>query len=148
MLQSVFPVVVFGAVALSVVMSLVFLVSRGSVYDEIGQSGMTRESEAPELVGVSAPTVSSAAGRAEQEREIRQMLSARSARMVRKGEPALDIDAEVTKLLASQGGGHDAGLVDEVRQLVEAKNERRTRQGLAPLDVATEVERTLAELDP
>jgi hypothetical protein len=148
MLQSIFPVVVFGAVALSVVMSVVFLVSRGSVYDQIGQGGMSRESEAPELVGVSAPTVSSAAGRAEQEREIRQMLSARSARMVKKGEPALDIDAEVTKLLEPQGAGHDAGLIDEVRQLVEAKNERRTRQGLEPLDVAEEVERTLQELDP
>src|SRR5580698_3425853 len=130
MLQSIFPVVVFGAVALSIVMSLVFLVSRGSVYDQIGQGGMSRDSEASEMVGVSAPTVSSAAGRAEQEREIRQMLSARSARMVKKGEPALDIDAEVTRLLAPQGGGHDAGLLDEVRQLVEAKNERRTRQGL------------------
>jgi hypothetical protein len=148
MLQSIFPVVVFGAVALSIVMSLVFLVSRGSVYDQIGQGGMSRDSEASEMVGVSAPTVSSAAGRAEQEREIRQMLSARSARMVKKGEPALDLDAEVAKLLTPQQGGHDAGLVDEVRQLVAAKNERRARQGLEPLDVATEVERTLAELDP
>lgn len=148
MLQSIFPVVVFGAVALSIVMSLVFLVSRGSVYDQIGQGGMSRDSEASEMVGVSAPTVSSAAGRAEQEREIRQMLSARSARMVKKGEPALDLDAEVAKLLTPQQGGHDAGLVDEVRQLVAAKNERRARQGLEPLDVATEVERTLQELDP
>jgi hypothetical protein len=148
MLQSIFPVVVFGAVALSIVMSLVFLVSRGSVYDQIGQGGMSRDSEASEMVGVSAPTVSSAAGRAEQEREIRQMLSARSARMVKKGEPALDLDAEVAKLLTPQQGGHDAGLVDEVRQLGAAKNERRARQGLEPLDVATEVERTLAELDP
>jgi hypothetical protein len=148
MLQNIFPVVVFGAVALSIVMSVVFLVSRGSVYDQIGQGGMSRDSETSDLVSVSAPTVSSAAGRAEQEREIRQMLSARSERMVRKGEPALDVDAEVAKLLAPQSGGHDAGLVDEVRQLVTAKNERRARQGLEPLDVATEVERTLAELEP
>jgi hypothetical protein len=148
MLQSIFPVVVFGAVALSIVMSVVFLVSRGSVYDQIGQGGMSRDSEASDLVSVSAPSVSSAAGRAEQEREIRQMLSARSDRMVKQGEPPLDIDAEVAKLLAPHGGGHDAGLVDEVRQLVTAKNERRTRQGLEPLDVASEVERTLAELDP
>jgi hypothetical protein len=148
MLQSIFPVVVFGAVALSIVMSVVFLVSRGSVYDQIGQGGMSRDSEASDLVSVSAPSVSSAAGRAEQEREIRQMLSARSERLVKKGQPALDIDAEVAKLLATHGGGHDAELVDEVRQLVTAKNERRTRQGLEPLDVASEVERTLQELDP
>lgn len=148
MLQSIFPVVVFGAVALSVVMSVVFLVSRGSVYDQIGHGGMSRDSEASDLVSVSAPSVSSAEGRAEQEREIRQMLSARSERMVKQGQPPLDIDAEVAKLLTPQSGGHDAGLVDEVRQLVTAKNERRARQGLEPLDVATEVERTLTELDP
>jgi hypothetical protein len=149
MLENIFPVVVFGAVAFSVVMSVVFLVGRGgSVYDQIGQGGMARDSEVSEIVTVSSPSVSSPAGRAEQEREIRQMLSARSERLAKKGEPALDIDAEVAKLLTPQAGGHDAELVDEVRQLVTAKNERRVRQGLEPLDVATEVERTLAELEP
>jgi hypothetical protein len=142
-MESIFPIVVFGAVALSVVMSVVFLLSRGSVYDEIGQGGMTRDSEAP-MMGASP--MSSAAGRAEQEREVRQMLNAKSARMVQRGQPALDIDAEVAKLLAPAAAGHDAGLEDEVRQLVTAKNERRARKGLEPLDVAAEVERTLAEL--
>ncbi len=144
-MESIFPIVVFGAVALSVVMSVVFLLGRGSVYDEIGQGGMTRDSEAPMMV--SSP-ISSDAERAEQEREIRQMLSARSARMVQRGQPALDIDAEVAKLLAPVAAAHDAGLEDEVRQLVTAKNERRARKGLEPLDVAAEVERTLAELHP
>ena len=145
-MESIFPIVVFGAVGVSLVMSVVFLLSRGSVYDEIGQGGMTRDSEGPEMMGASS--MSSAAGRAEQEREIRQMLSAKSARMVQRGQPALDIDAEVAKLLAPVAVGHDAGLEDEVRQLVTAKNERRARKGLEPLDVAAEVERTLAELHP
>jgi hypothetical protein len=146
MLESIFPIVVFGAVGVSVVMSVVFLLGRsGSVYDEIGQGGMTRDSEAP-MMG-SSP-MSSAADRAEQEREIRQMLGARSARMVQRGEPALDIDAEVTKLLLAPAAGHDAGLEREVRQLVIAKNERRARQGLEPLDVAAEVQRTMQELNP
>jgi hypothetical protein len=146
-MESIFPIVVFGAVGVSLVMSVVFLLSRGSgsVYDEIGQGGMTRDSEAP-MMG-SSP-MSSAVDRAEQEREVRQMLSARSARMVQRGQPALDIDAEVAKLLAPAAAGHDPGLEDEVRQLVTAKNERRARNGLEPLDVAAEVERTLAELHP
>jgi hypothetical protein len=147
MLESIFPIVVFGAVGVSVVMSVVFLLGRsGSVYDEIGQGGMTRDSEALEMM--SAPPLSGAADRAEQEREIRQMLGARSARMVQRGEPALDIDAEVTKLLLAPAAGYDAGLEREVRQLVIAKNERRARQGLEPLDVAAEVQRTLQELNP
>lgn len=146
MLQNIFPIVVFGAVGLSVVMSVVFLVSKGSVYDQVGHGGMTLDSEAPAIA--SAPSISSAAGRAEQEREVRQMLSARSARMVARGEPALDLDAEVARLLAPAEGasGHDAGLEQEVRELVTAKNERRARRGLEPLDVAAEVQRTLQEL--
>src|ERR1019366_6763829 len=80
------------------------------------------------------------------------VLRARSGRRVRGGEPALDVDAEVARLLAPAGAigdsGHDAGLVDEVRQLVVARNERRVRQGLEALDVEAEVSRTLEELDP
>jgi hypothetical protein len=146
---SLLPFVVFGAVAVGVVMSIVFLIGGENVYDQIGQGGMTRDSEAPPESSLYAPPPeSSAAGLAEQEREVRQMLGARSARMVARGEPALDIDAEVAKLLApaSGAGGHDAELEAEVRELVLAKNERRIRRGLEPLDVPTEVQRTLAEL--
>jgi hypothetical protein len=148
MLESIFPIVVFGAVGLSIVMSVVFLLSKGSVYDQVGHGGMTLDSESPEMAGPSS--ISGAAGRAEQEREVRQMLSARSARMVARGEPALDLDAEVARLLAptEAASGHDAGLEQEVRELVTAKNERRARRGLEPLDVAAEVQRTLAELNP
>jgi hypothetical protein len=148
---SLLPLLVFGAVAVSVVMSIVFLISSENAYDQIGQGGMTRDSEAPPEDALApapaAPPLSSVAGRAEQEREVRQMLGARSARMVARGEQALDIDAEVAKLLApAAAGGHDAELEAEVRELVLAKNERRVRRGLEPLDVAAEVKRTLQEL--
>jgi hypothetical protein len=144
--QSAFPIVVFGAVALSVVMSLVFLFSRESVHDQIGQGGLTREGE---LTGIpAAPAADSPAGRAERELEVRQMLNARSERLVRAGKPALDIDAEVARLLEPpQTDAPDPGLTEEVRQLVVARNERRVRQGLEPLAVEAEVERTLNELD-
>jgi hypothetical protein len=145
--QSAFPIVVFGAVALSVVMSIVFLVSRGSTYDQIGQGGLMPERDpggGPGGAGGDSP-----AGRAERELEIRQMLSARSARLVGRGQPALDIDAEVARLLdPAQASGHEAGVAVEVRQLVVARNERRVRQGLEPLDVESEVTRTLAEFQP
>ncbi len=158
--------VVFGAIAFSLLMSCVFLFTRGSesAYDRIGAGGMTRESDYGDGAGAGGE---SPAGRAEREREIRQMLSARSERLVRRGEPALDIDAELARLLATpspegdassperegeQGGRasdpHDPGLVAEVRQLVMARNERRARQGQEPLDVDAEVARTLEELGP
>lgn len=138
--------VVFGTVAFSVVMSLLFLVTRGSdsLYDQIGQGGFSRESE---YAAGSAPAPESPAARAEQEEEIRQMLGARSERLVRRGEPALDIDAEVQRLLApARGPEADPALREEVRQLVIARNERRARQGLDPLDVEGEVERTVQEM--
>ena len=67
------------------------------------------------------------------------------------GEDALDVDAEVEKLLSSTGGsaglGQDQELRDEVRQLVVARNERRKRQGKEALDVEEEIERQLRELE-
>jgi hypothetical protein len=145
-LQSAFPIVVFGAVAVSVVMSLVFLFSRGSVFDHIGDGGLTGEGDP---YGSPPPAPGGGGSHAEQELEVRQMLTARNARRVGRGEPALDIDAEVAKLLApAQITGHDPALATEVRQLVVARNERRQRQGLQALDVEQEVQRTLDELDP
>ncbi len=145
-------IVVFGAVAFSVLMSLLFVATRnesgGSLYDEIGRGGFSREGEPS--IGLLAPAPGTPAASAEQEAEIRQMLRARSERLQRRGEPALDIDAELARLLepAQAAGKHDAGLVEEVRQLVMARNERRARHGLEPLDVETEVTRTLEEMDP
>jgi hypothetical protein len=144
--QSAFPFVVFGAVALSVVMSLVFLFSRESVHDQIGQGGLGRDTEFAEAPPAPAPD--SPAARAERELEVRQLLNARSERLVRAGKPALDIDAEVARLLEPPAPDEpDPGLADEVRQLVVARNERRVRQGLEPLAVEAEVVRTLEELD-
>jgi hypothetical protein len=144
--QTAFPFVVFGAVALSVVMSVGFLISRGSIYDEIGQGDFSRDGERGGARG--APATDTPAGRAEQELEIRQMLSARSERLVRAGQPALDIDAEVARLVGpSQPRAYEPGLSEEVRQLVVARNERRVRQGLQPLEVEAEVVRTLEELE-
>src|SRR5271167_3173280 len=105
-------------------MSLVFLFSRESVHDQIGEGGLTREGEVAQTA--TAPAPDSPAGRAERELEVRQMLGARSARLVRAGKPALDIDAEVARLLEPpEPDAPDPGLAEEVRQLVVARNERR-----------------------
>jgi len=144
--QAAFPFVVFGAVAFSLVMSIGFMLTRDSVHDQIGQGGLSVDGETARRA--TAPAADTPAARAEREQEIRQMLGARSARLQRAGKPALDIDAEVTRLLApAPASTHDGGLVAEVRQLVLARNERRVRQGLEPLPVEAEVARTLEEFD-
>ncbi len=148
-MQSGLSFVVFGTVAFSVVISLLLLITNGeaSLYDTIGEGGFSRGGEAAD--GASLPVADSPAGRAEREREIRQMLSARSERLVRSGQPALDIDAEVARLVEpTRAAEHEPGLVEEVRQLVVARNERRVRKGQPPLDVDAEVARTLEELEP
>jgi hypothetical protein len=153
--------VVFGAVAFAILISLAYLLTRGSgesAYDRIGAGGLSSVGDHDRDAGVGASRSSAARGasspedRGEQEREIRQMLGARSERLVRSGQPALDVDAEVARLLVDHGGQasdqHDPALLAEVRQLVVARNERRLRQGLEALDVDAEVARTLDELEP
>jgi hypothetical protein len=84
-----------------------------------------------------------------QEAEARQMLEAKSYRREQRGEPPLDVEAEVIRLLESPGAagpGIDEKLRAEVRQLVVARNERRMRRGEEPLDVEAEMERQLADL--
>lgn len=156
-MQQAFPIVVFGAVGLSIVMSIVFLLSKGSMYDEIGSGGLPGEGELPGVGGMGEPSMSDYESiarspelqSAEREQEIRQMLQARSERLVRRGEPALDIDAEVARLIGAQpaSSAHDPGIAEEVLQLVVARNERRERQGLEPLDIEAEVARTMAEMN-
>jgi hypothetical protein len=142
---------VLGALAIGVLTSLAFLLTRdgsgGSAYDRIGAGGISRESDY-ERVGP-ATAADSPTARAEREREIRQMLSARSERLVRSGRPALDVDGELARLLSEEPAHrtHDAELLVEVRQLVLARNERRIRGGQQPLDVEAEVARALDELD-
>jgi hypothetical protein len=138
--------VVFGSVAFSLFMSFLFFATRGteSAWDRIGEGGISRE----DRYGGAPHGGDSPAAQAEREQEIRQMLSARSERLVRNGQPALDVDAELARLLADEPAGraHDPELLAEVRQLVLARNERRVRGGEQPLNVEAEVARTLDEL--
>lgn len=142
-----FTFVVVGAVVLFVLVGVGSFLAGGSLYDKIGEGGLsTGPSTHP-----SGPPAGSPMARAEREMEIRQMLQARSDRQVRMGGEALDIDAELALLEQPGGesvGKHDPGLTEEVRQLVMARNERRVRSGEEPMDVEEEVRRTLDELDP
>lgn len=154
-MQALFPDVMFAAVGLFVLAGVLSMFTRRNLHDQIGQDGLlTGEG----LTGPSeessplSPAVAAPLDPAERELEIRQMLTARSDRLVRQGRAPLDVDAELARI---DGGGrdpistsHDPALAEEVRQLVRARNERRARQGLDELDVEAEVQRTLTELSP
>jgi hypothetical protein len=113
-------------------------------YDQIGSGGLFEEP------GPKAGGVRTVVAAAERDAEIRQMLGARNARRVARGQEPLDVEAELARLLEARVGGDrftpDPALVAEVRQLVEARNARRARQGKEPLDVEEEVAKQLENL--
>jgi hypothetical protein len=127
--------------------AIVFAMGAGGALKQIGKGQFAMEQDFPQSSQGSIHTVSAEV----REEEIRQMIQARSDRAVARGRDALDVDAEVEKLLAEGSGGpglgSDRALREEVRQLVVARNERRQRQGKKPLDVEREIERQLRELE-
>ncbi len=130
-------IVIFVVVGLGAVIGVAGFAGSRRAYDEIGAGGI----EADPL----PRTPDSIAGAAEQQAEIRQMLEARNARRLRRGEEPLDVEAELASLTAVQAPA-DPELEQEVRQLVVARNARRVRRGEEPLDVESEVRRQLAAL--
>jgi hypothetical protein len=138
-LQSSFGLVVFIVVGVCAVVALIAFAGSGKVYEQIGKGlfslrdGTDRPANEP----------TGAAASAEREAEIRQLLAARNERRIRRGEPPLDIDAELRALMSP---AIDPGLEAEIRGLVIARNERRAKRGEPPLDVEAEVARQLSEL--
>jgi hypothetical protein len=127
--------------------AIVFATGAGGALRQIGKGQFALEEDFPQSSRGPVHAVSAEV----REEEIRQMIQARSDRGVAKGRKALDVDAEVEKLLATGSAGPrlgaDRALREEVRQLVVARNERRQRQGKKPLDVEKEIERQLRELE-
>jgi hypothetical protein len=120
----------------------------GAALRSLGKGRWAIEQEMPPSRPLGGPAP---IDRRQQEAEVRQMVEARSYRRQRRGEEALDVDAEVERLLnppdPGPAPGLDRELREEVRQLVVARNERRMRKGQPPLDVEEEINRQLADLE-
>jgi len=137
--------VILVVVFLVIPIAAIAFAGSGAVYKEIGKGAFWMDHEEPAKGRAPGDTGS----QAEQEAEIRQMLEAKAYRQAERGEPVLDVEAEMTKLMAPQVSnlGADPALVEEVRQLVVARNERRLRKGEEPLDVEEEIARQLKDLE-
>jgi hypothetical protein len=141
-MEETFGTVVIVVAVVAAVFAAIAYVGAGRLYDGIGKGAFSLDQpDRPK-----GPQPGTAAYDAEAETETRQMLEAKSALRVARGESALDIDAEYAALTPPSTGGRDEALRDEVRQLVIAKNERRARRGEPPLDVEEEVDRQLRDL--
>jgi hypothetical protein len=137
-----FGVVIIAVVVLAVVVGFATLVLSRGAYDHVGRGGLSlRDGSDLPASGAGMPVGMSSAGA--REAEIRQMLEARNARRLRRGQAPLDVEAE---LAALDRPSVDAALLAEIRDLVEARNARRARQGKPPLDVEDEIRRQLGDL--
>jgi hypothetical protein len=134
-MQSTFNIVIWIVCILAVVIAFVALIATRKTWQDFGkgQFVMDRDESRP----------SAGAAMAERDTEIRQLLEARNARRVRRGEQPIDIEQEMNRLTAP---AIDDGLRAEIRDLVVARNHRRARTGKPPLDVEAEVEREIAAL--
>jgi flagellar basal body-associated protein FliL len=137
-MEAAFGIVLFVVVGVAAVAAVWALVTSGGSFEEIGRGGMSIGEDRPPRPPPAHPGAA-----AEREAEIRQMLAARNARRAARGEPALDVEAELRALTAPAA---DPELRDEVRALVQSRNARRVARGQEPLDVDAEVERRLREL--
>lgn len=139
--------VILIVVFIALPVALVAFAGAGAVYKEIGKGAFAMDHDLQPAKG--AGPSQAQPSQAEQEEEIRQMLEAKAFRQAERGEPVLDIDEEMQKLLAPQvvDVNADPALVEEVRQLVVARNARRLRSGKEPLDVEAEIARQLSDLE-
>ena len=141
-MEETFGTVVIVLAVVAAVFAAIAYIGSGKLYDGIGKGAFSLDrDDVPK-----GPQPGSAAYAAEAEAETRQMLEAKSARQVARGEAPLDVDAEYAALTRPAMPHRDAALRDEVRQLVIASNERRVRRGEEPLEVEAEVDRQLRDL--
>jgi cytosine/adenosine deaminase-related metal-dependent hydrolase len=137
-----FPIVVIVVGVVATVVAVLVAMTSGGLYERIGRGAFSLDTRD----GAGRPRPGSAAARAEADEEIRQLVEAKSARRVARGEAPLDVEAEIAALTRPAAPSVDPELMEEVRQLVVARNERRMARGQEPLDVEAEVQRQLRQL--
>jgi hypothetical protein len=133
-----FGTVLFVVCGVGILAAVAALITGGKTWEEFGKNRLLLDRD---LGAVTKP--GSAAALLERDTEIRQLLEARNARRIRRGEAPIDVEQELKRLTAPQ---IDSELRAEIRQLVIARNHRRARQGKPPLDVEAEIEREIASL--
>jgi hypothetical protein len=91
--QDALPIVVVAVVVVAGLVGVATLLASGGAYDHIGRSSITFDHEAER-----------ADEGATLEAEVRAFVEARNARLVARGQPPVDVDAEVERRLFSQDG--------------------------------------------
>jgi hypothetical protein len=130
-MEDAFGTLVWVVAAVGAIVAVFTLVGTARSYEQIGGRGQ----------GDDAPQSAAA----DRDAEIRQLLEARNARRVRRGEAPLDVEAG-SRALARPSTPVDDELREEIRRHVVARNARRVRTGSEPLDVDAEIARRIRDL--
>jgi hypothetical protein len=142
--ESDFNLLVWVVGIVGIIIALLMLAGTSKTWDEFGKGRLVMDRDLRGAGGGGGAAAGSAAALAERDEEIRQMLEAQNLRRARRGEPEVDIEAELQRLTTPV---IDDDLRSEIRDLVLARNARRARAGKPPLDVDAEIEREIAGLD-
>lgn len=134
-----FGTVLWVVCIVAAIAAVAALISSRKSWQDYGKNGLLMDSELPRPTSGSSPSADR-----EREEEIRQMMEARNARRLRRGEAPLDVEKEIARL--SPPPKLDPQLQSEIRDLVKARNYRRVRAGKPPLDIEAEVQREVEKL--
>jgi hypothetical protein len=132
-----FNTVLWVVCVIAIVVALAALISTRQTWQDFGKNGLLMDSE------LKSPPSTSSGTDQERDEEIRQMMEARNARRLRRGEEPLDVEREIARLTPQN---FDPKLEAEIRDLVKARNYRHVRAGKPPLDIEAEVQRELEKL--
>jgi hypothetical protein len=144
-MQDAFAIVLVVVLVGAVVAAVWAAYGAPDAYRQIGRGALSLNDGTDRPAREPTPAIAAA----DREAEVRQMLEARAARRIARGQPPGDVEAELAELaelLAARPVTRDPGLEAEIRDLVIARNARRERAGKPPLDVDEEVARQLREL--
>jgi hypothetical protein len=133
-----FGIIIWVVCGVGLLAAFAALIGSGKTWEEYGKDHLVMDGE-----GAREHRPGAAAALLERDIEIRQLLEARNARRLRRGEPPIDVDQELRRLTAP---AIDPDLRAEIRDLVIARNHRRARAGKPPLDVEAEIEREISAL--
>jgi hypothetical protein len=101
-MQDALGIVIFVVVGVGAVIAVISLFGRSRLYDDIGRGGLSIGEDRDMRPGPrEAPAPVSAA---EREEEVRQLVEARNARRIARGQEPLDVQAEIERQLRDLPG--------------------------------------------
>ena len=110
-MQDALPIVIVAVVAAAAVVGVVLLARGKGVYDDIRAGDLTPRSDPPALRDADIAQMQAVLGRHastpvddDLRAEVRALVEARNARLIARGKPPLDVEAEVERRLSDLDG--------------------------------------------